>query len=90
MIAAAELIVGTLVDAGGSATRTAVIAAVAERFGRREATSALGYVGMSGRVVKVIGPDGTLCLELVGPDASKLKGQRSLDELALREQREGA
>lgn len=82
MIAAAELVVQTLSGADShTAPRTTVLAAVAvaERYGRREATAALGMATMSGRVVKVIGADGILCLRLVDHDETEdLKGQMHL------------
>jgi hypothetical protein len=75
MIAAAQLVVQTLSLADNhTAPRSTVIAAVAERYGRREATATVGMAAMSGRVVKVIGPDGILCLQLVDHDASKREG----------------
>jgi hypothetical protein len=80
VIAATELVIETLVHAGGQATRTAVLAAVAYRYGRREATSAVGMACISGRVTRTILSDGILGLRLVSDETEDLDGQMLLSD----------
>jgi hypothetical protein len=65
LLTGSDLVVRALANAGGSASRSAVLRAVAQYRGRREAGMSIDIAIIGGRVEKTILADGVLGLRLI-------------------------
>jgi hypothetical protein len=68
ILTGSDLVVRALANAGGCASRSAVLRAVAHHRGRREAGMAVDIAIIGGRVEKTILADGVLGLRLISRD----------------------